>query len=244
MIPKKIHYVWVGGGRMNKVIKRCLDSWQKVLPDYEFKLWNEENMPQGYPTIDQMLKYEKWALISDFLRLYALYHEGGIYLDTDVELVKPLEPFLNDQCFIGFQEELPTPHWVNCAIMGAEPQHHFVWDCLDLYNKSQMEDIVPLIGPEISTRILKRYGLKDYGNQEINGVKVYETEYFYPYHFLENFTEECITANTHGIHHWQISWDKHRTMREKKLRFCYRLNRAFFVLQNSIRPSDFETFRK
>ncbi len=234
MIPKKIHYVWFGDAEMNTTLKNCLASWEKMLPDYEIKCWNERNSPLDYRFMKQMIRHKKWAMISDYIRIYSLYHEGGIYLDTDVEVIKSLDPFLQDGCFLGFQQEKPSSHWVNCAVMGAENEHTFLKDCLDLFDKSQRRDNRPFVGPDISTLVLRDYGLKEYGNQDLNGVKIYEYDYFYPYHFTESYNKECITDNTHCIHHWQISWKKKGGMKDWIIRSQYRIARFFTIVKYSI----------
>jgi len=217
---------------MNSTLKNCLASWEKVLPDYEIKCWNEDNSPMDYPFMKQMIRHKKWAMISDYIRLYSLYHEGGIYLDTDMEVIKSLDPFLGDGCFLGFQQEEPSTHWINCAVMGAEKGHQFLSDCLELFDKSQKKDTKPLVGPDISTIMLRNYGLKKYRNQEIMGVKVYEFEYFYPYHFTETFNKDFIKGNTHCIHHWQISWKKKGGVKDWFIRAHYRLSRFMSIIKH------------
>lgn len=105
MIPKIIHYVWLGGGEKSEKIKRCIESWKKYLPDYEIKEWNESNFDLNLCDFTRQ-SYDKkmYAFTSDVIRLYALYTEGGIYMDTDVEVYKPLDEFLNDEAFTGFED--------------------------------------------------------------------------------------------------------------------------------------------
>lgn len=105
MIPKIVHYVWLGHGEKSDKIKACMESWRKFLPDYEIKEWNEDNFDINYNDFTRD-SYEKkmYAFTSDVVRLYALYAEGGIYLDTDVLLYKPLDEFLTDEGFTGFED--------------------------------------------------------------------------------------------------------------------------------------------
>lgn len=108
MIPKILHYCWFGDPEKLKTDKRsqaCIESWKKYLPDYELKLWNEENFDVNMCDYTKQA-YEKgqYAFVSDVARLYALYTEGGVYMDTDVEVYKPLDEFLTDECFTGFEE--------------------------------------------------------------------------------------------------------------------------------------------
>lgn len=105
MIPKKIHYVWLGRGEKSQKIKDCIASWQKFMPDYEIKEWNEDNFDINYNDFTrQSYDLKQYAFTSDVVRLYALYKEGGIYMDTDVLMYKPLYDFENEQGFTGFEE--------------------------------------------------------------------------------------------------------------------------------------------
>lgn len=104
-IPKVIHYVWLGGGEKSEKIKNCIESWKRVMPDYEIKEWNESNFDLNFCDFTRK-SYDKkmYAFTSDVVRLYALFTEGGIYMDTDVEAYKPLDEFLNDPGFTGFED--------------------------------------------------------------------------------------------------------------------------------------------
>ena len=107
MIPKKIHYCWFGRGPMPELALKCLNSWKVNLPDYELIVWNEDSFDI---TTNQYVKeaYEsrKFAFVTDYVRLYALYHYGGIYMDTDVEVLKPLDNFLNHKAFTGCEDDM------------------------------------------------------------------------------------------------------------------------------------------
>ena len=117
MIPKKIHYVWFGKGEMNERSKKCLESWKKILPDYEIKEWNEDNFDINYNDFTkQAYENKKWAYLSDVVRLYALYTEGGIYMDTDVEIYKSLDEFLDLDGFIGFEDK----HYLSTGTIGSK----------------------------------------------------------------------------------------------------------------------------
>lgn len=131
MIPKVIHYVWLGHGEKSPKILKCIESWKKHLPDYEIKEWNEENFDINYNRFTKT-SYDKkqYAFTSDVVRLYALYHEGGIYLDTDVEVYKPLDEFLEDKAFTGFEDT----NYPVCATMGAEKGNPVIKLMLDFYD--------------------------------------------------------------------------------------------------------------
>lgn len=131
MIPKKIHYVWLGKGEKNERIKKCIESWKKYLPDYEIIEWNEDNFDIEYNDFTKKAyENKKWAFVSDVVRLYALYKEGGIYMDTDVEVYKPLDEFLSEEGFSGFE----CKHYPVTATLGAVKGNPVIKLMLDYYN--------------------------------------------------------------------------------------------------------------
>lgn len=131
MIPKKIHYIWFGKGEKNERVKHCIESWKKYLPDYEIIEWNEENFDINYNDFTKnAYANKKWAFVSDVARLWVLYNEGGIYMDTDVEVYKPLDDFLNEEGFTGFEDV----HYPVTATMGAVKGNPVIKLMLDYYN--------------------------------------------------------------------------------------------------------------
>ena len=154
MIPKIIHYVWVGGKEKPAQVQRCIDSWEKYCPDYEIKEWNENNFDiDKYKYCRQAYDLKKWAFVSDVIRLYALYTNGGIYMDTDVEVFKPLDRFLTNKVFTGFQE----PHYPVTALMGAERENKLIKEMLDYYNDKEFKLMPQLHLYENNTRIMSDY---------------------------------------------------------------------------------------
>jgi len=206
MIPKKIHYCWVGNVPRNERIKRCMESWQRVLPDYEIIEWNENSIPIENKYCTEALKQGLWSKVSNFIRLYALQKEGGVYLDTDFEILKRLDPLLMNDCFLGFQRIEPHIGWATNGILGATKNHPFLHMCLERTQKIFLEQNFFILSPRLTTLILKEMGLREYGLQTINGVTIYPKEYFYPYAWYEQFTPDCITENTYAVHHWEGSW--------------------------------------
>lgn len=131
MIPKIIHYVWLGKGEMSQKLKDCMASWKQYMPDWEIKEWNEDNFDINYNDFTrQSYELKQYAFTSDVIRLYALYHEGGIYLDTDVLMYKSLDPFINEQGFTGFEDT----NYPVTATMGAEKENPVIKLMLDYYN--------------------------------------------------------------------------------------------------------------
>ena len=174
MIPKIIHFGWLGHGEKNDKIKACIESWHKYLPDYTFIEWNEDNFDiNSYKFTRQSYDAKKYAFTSDVIRLYALYNYGGIYMDTDVMLYKPLDEFLDNEAFTGF-ELLGYPV---CATMGAEKGNKIIKEFLDYYNDRDFEI---LTNTKIMSNILGEKGIDRYKNeiQKIDGITIYPQEYF------------------------------------------------------------------
>lgn len=177
MIPKKIHYVWVGGKKKPKDIERCIKSWKKNLSDYEIIEWNEKNFDiNSHLFTKSAYKAKKWAYVSDYIRMYALYNEGGIYLDTDNLVLESLDKFLDNKAFVGF-ENANYPYTAAC---GCEKKHPFIKKVLDYYNGREFEFDANNQMKNVNTKIVSDILIKDYncktGNieQELkDGIHVY-----------------------------------------------------------------------
>ena len=186
MIPKKIHYVWLGKGEKSDKIKRCIESWKKYLPDYEIIEWNEDNFDINYNDFaKKSYELKKYAFTSDVVRLYALYTQGGIYMDTDVEVYKPLDEFLNEEGFTGFEDI----HYPVTATMGCVKGNPVIkmmldyYDCVDFKMYDDWKDFIT--NEETSTciysNVLGMLGIDRERNEEqhIKHFTVYPKSYFF-----------------------------------------------------------------
>ncbi len=213
MIPKHIHYVWVGS-TLPDTQRRYIDTWRETNPDYEFTLWNENNIDFSLQIIKRAYKQGKWAKVADIARLAAILKHGGIYLDTDIQLYKSLDPLLHHKCFFGFQHETASADWVANGVIGAEPGHWFIEQALTnlLSIKSLPGGLErpTKFGPKLITRLLLAEGLQAYSpsGAAVKDIFVCPTEYFFPYPFGEKFNTSCITPSTYGVHFWERSWEK------------------------------------
>lgn len=214
MIPKIIHYCWFGNKELQDESKTYIHEWKELNPEWEIIFWNEENLPFDELYITTAFKERNWANMSNFLRLYALKEYGGIYLDTDIKLIKPLDTFCNDKCFFGFEEgeEASDIFWVNNAICGSEKKHPFITQCYDtLLKQYDGTEMANLSGPKLTTELLKTSrGLHKYGYQKLKDIVIYPKEFFYPIHYSEiyklaNF-KEYIYPETVAIHVWARTW--------------------------------------
>lgn len=206
MIPKTIHYCWFGGAEKSAKAQKCIASWKKYCPDYEIVEWNESNFDlDQHPYLKWCHDNKKWAFLSDFARLIIVYQNGGIYFDTDVQVVRSLDELLEHEAFYGFE----TEKFVNTGEgFGAEAQHLTVGAMLSLYQSMQAnaDGTYTIIGcPNLNTKALELFGLEHNGKrQTVGGAAVYPIEYFNPY---DDPTGKLnLTPNTYSIHWYAKTW--------------------------------------
>ncbi|SFC99606.1 Capsular polysaccharide synthesis protein [Bacillus sp. 491mf] len=206
-IPRTIHYCWFGGNEKPDIVKRCIESWKKNLPDYEIIEWNEDNFDISCNSyVTEAYKSSKFAFVSDYVRVHALYYYGGIYLDTDVEVFKSFNNLLHHDSFWGFEQE----NYIATSTIGAAKGNKLIKTFLDSYEEKGFikEDGTydDLTNVAIVTEILKNLGLKTDGEyQEIEGIGTfYPQTYFSPYDYIN--CRKFITENTYAMHHFHKSW--------------------------------------
>lgn len=215
---KTIHYCWFGRNPKPKLIKKCIDSWRKYCPDYEIIEWNEDNFDVNCcDYVREAYEAQKWAFVSDYCRFYVLYNQGGIYLDTDVELIKGLKG-LGDT-FIGFEN---SDHCNSGLIRSAKKGDSICEEMLKSYQDDHfrnMDGTLKLM--TVCTRetdILCKYGLKRNNKlQEIMGTIIYPSEFFNPTDMNTGII--TITQNTVSIHHYAASWADRKTRVRGKIYF-------------------------
>lgn len=225
MIPKVIHYCWFGGKEKPELVNKCIKSWQRYCSDYEIKEWNEQSFDiYSAPIyVQEAYQEKKWAFITDYVRLWAMYEFGGVYMDTDVEVVKPLDEFLNNKGFTGFEAD----EYMVTGIMAAEKGLLLMKKLLSYYNgrKFILEDgtLDMTTNTVTITRILIEAGFKPNGQmQEIGGFVIYPRDYFCP---LDDATGKLVkTSNTAVIHWFNKSWlSNNKRFRSKLTRIFHRV---------------------
>lgn len=207
MIPKIIHYCWFGGNPKPKLAKKCIKSWKKYCKGYEIKEWNEDNFDLSAAPLYVRQAYDakKWAFVTDYVRLWALINFGGIYMDTDVEVIKPFDKFLENEAFGGF-ESVAT---IATCIMACEKNFSLFKELLLEYNN------IPFIlddgSLDITTNVTRitncceKYGFKPNGEyQVVYGFVLYPQDYFCPINAVSGELNK--TQNTYTIHHFMGSW--------------------------------------
>ncbi|MUI52515.1 glycosyltransferase family 32 protein [Aliivibrio fischeri] len=222
-ISKVVNYVWVGGGEKSDFINACIHDWSKMLPQFKIVEWSEKNIElekiiNESPFIKKCYEKKMWAFVSDYIRMKVLYENGGIYLDTDITIVKDLTPLLEEDFFIGKENE----DYISAGVIGCKPKSIIIKKIIDFYQKeAMMSELYTL--PMIITCIFER-------NPEFYKIaKVYEPKYFYPYYYNEHFTESCLTEKTYTIHWWGKNWGNPKGtvfLKTKSLHGIYKIMKA------------------
>ncbi len=206
-IPKKIHFCWLSNDPFPPDVQKCMDSWKRVMPDYEIKHWNLKNFDVNIiKYAAQAMEKRKYAFVSDIVRLYALYTEGGIYLDSDVEVFRKFDDLLNNKAFTGFESGNRIGPW----LIASEKGNRLIKELLDYYTDRQFcdkdgnMDLTPNTVPV--TRILTKHGLKPLNAvQRLENITIYPEEYFCPKNPWTN--EVTITENTYAMHYFAGVWN-------------------------------------
>lgn len=207
MIPKKIHYCWFGRGEMPQAAKDCMASWKKYMPDWEYKLWNEDNFDVHCNAYcSEAYKAGKYAFVSDVARLKALHDDGGLYLDTDVEVFRSFEPLLHHHAFAGFEGCKRV--LVATCVMASEPGTEWIKEQLSYYNDRHF--ILPDGSQDHTTNVLymttrmRENGFVQNGKeQDYKDLHVFPVDYFSPRHTTGEYIR---TENTYSDHLGMGSW--------------------------------------
>lgn len=224
MIPKIIHYCWFGGNPLPESAQKYIESWKKYCPDYEIKEWNEANFDlSSNAYVREAYEAKKWAFITDYVRLYAMVTEGGIYMDTDVEVTKPLDEFLHLHAFSGFENEENIP----TGIMACEKGFPLFEEMLRDYDNRhfKLEDGSYDITTNVVTitEICKKHGfVPNNRKQTFEGFTIFPKDWFCPLDYSNG--KIIMTENTHTIHHFTGTWQDPYTRRAKNVERYFREN--------------------
>ncbi len=235
MIPKTIHYCWFGRNPLPESAVKCINSWRKFFPDYEIKEWNEDNFDvNSIPYTAEAYKAHKYAFVSDYARFWILYHFGGVYFDTDVEVIKPMDDIIEKGPFMGIEvvgtDKFESYPLVNPGLgIGAEPSMPFYQEMLDHYSSirflvsdnQQKEETVVFH----TTDCLIKHELQPGDRfQTIAGISIYPSDFFNPFNDLTGRLRK--TDNTRSIHWYAASWQK----RNHLVRWISRMSHRVFGL--------------
>lgn len=199
MIPKTIHYCWFGGNEKSALYKECISSWKAIMPDFDIIEWNESNIDISIPYVKDCLEKKRWAFLSDYIRMVVLRDHGGVYLDVDIEAVRTLDPLLQYNCFLGYEDA----DRLNTAVVGGAAGHHFFNDAIDLIEKRFKEKKPFLIAPEVANACVRK---------DASDIQLMPYSAFYPYnpyakaHDRKILMFKYVEESTYLIHHWGKGW--------------------------------------
>lgn len=238
-IPKIFHYCWFGDSPLPTEYECYIEEWKLLHPDWTFKFWNDQNFLIRHSYCEVARKERNWANLSNFCRLWALKEEGGVYLDIDLKLLKPIDHLLEQRCFLAFEEGSADNEifWVNNAVLGAEISHPFILKCFEkIETEFDGTEEANLSSPALTTSVLiAEYGLVNYGQQRLrDDILLLKRESFYPIswkHAIRRFSyEKYISEETLGVHMWGRTWYS----KEKMIGVIDELQDWAFTLENEI----------
>lgn len=231
MIPKTIHYCWFGRNPLPESAVKCINSWRKYFPDYEIKEWNEDNFDVNMiPYTAEAYQAKKYAFVSDYARFWILYRYGGVYFDTDVEAIKPIDDILERGPFMGIEVEAGKDNQYPLIAPGlgiaVEQGNDFYQQLLDYYSgihflnnegKMNMETVV-----RHTSRLLVKAGMQPHNSlQQVAGIWIYPKDYFNP---LDDLTGRLVkTSNTRTIHWYSRTWQDRSPFTQWLSRFSHRI---------------------
>lgn len=240
MIPKKIHYCWLSEDKLSDFALKCMSTWKNVLPDYEIKLWNTKNFDiKSVPFVEQAYKMRKWAFAADYIRLYAVYNEGGIYLDSDAYVIKSFNDFLHYDFFSSLERDLTTVHpnskysidfkknenpnlivekleriegiGIQAAIFGANPGNEYIKDCMTWYENNNfiLEDGKLLSSTGIVAPDIYAFIAQKYGFKYESGFQQLQNNMVI---FPADYFPNHLykTDNAYAVHLCENSWSNSR----------------------------------
>lgn len=238
MIPKKVHYIWLGGKPKDKLTEICLLTWKDKMPDYEFIEWNENNLDLDKISKEceyfaECRKRNLYAFMADYLRIKILYEQGGIYIDTDVQAIKPLDLLLKKDLILGWEECTidKVNRQIGTGFIAAEAGNWFIEKVYNFYNNEIMNTDLFVI-PVIMTKIYNQLSPK-----EKEKIEILPKEYFSPYDSGggKNFSKDLITKNTYVIHWFSYSWGNFKNRQWVQVKHIKQpIKRKITMLKNRI----------
>lgn len=238
MIPKKVHYIWLGGKPKDKLTEICLLTWKDKMPEYEFIEWNESNLDLDKISAEseyfaECRKRKLYAFMADYLRIKIIYEQGGIYIDTDVQAIKSLNPLLEKDLLLGYEECTidKVNKQIGTGFIAARKENWFIKKVYDFYNNEIMKTDLFVI-PVIMTKIYN-----ELTEEEKNKMEILPMEFFSPYDSGggKRFSQDLITDNTYAIHWFSYSWGSFKNREWVQVKHIKNpIKRRIKMLQNRI----------
>ena len=238
-IPKILHYIWLGGQQKPESVLKCIASWKKFCPDFEFIEWNEARFGLGRsPIVDYALSKKNWAYAADVIRVIALKEYGGVYFDTDVELIAPIDDLLVYDAFLGYESRF----WAGSAALGSIPHHPLYQMLVDRYVYEEKIEFLsnPFSVHAFSAAMRLLYKVKFDGKfKVVENIALLPEPYFYPINYMSLKMKK--DQNTRGIHYYQSSWHNKEQKRGARVAYLARkfLGRHIYGFFEKIVANDF-----
>lgn len=210
MIPRIIHATWLGGPVPAK-FERYLESWRRVMPDYEIRILGLDDIPHNAWVDAALAKGNRPVLAAHYARVDAVYRTGGIYMDLDVEVLKRFDDLLGERMFVGFEIEGDGACFANNAVFGAVAGHPFLKAALDYMAAFPFDhpEVENETGPRMFTKLLVDRGWeRGRGEARVGDIRVLDSPAFYPYSWEQTYSPKCLRPETYAVHHWATSWDR------------------------------------
>lgn len=202
MIPKTIHYCWFGGKALPKSAHKCINSWKKFLPGYEIKEWNGSNFDVNMvPYTAEAYAAKKYAFVSDFARFWILHQEGGVYFDTDVEVIRPMDDILQAGAFMGMENQESVAPGLGLAVEAGHPLYQWY---LNYFSDKHFTPQQPSMIPVLREKLLELGWQQEMRIQSVEGITIYPPDYFCPQAMMG--APIYLTENTRSIHHFDCTW--------------------------------------
>lgn len=214
MTPKIIHYCWFGGKPLPWDVKKCIKSWKKYCPDFEIWQWDESNFDVScHPYVKIAYESKYWAFVSDYARMKIIFDNGGIYLDTDVEIIRNLSDLTSNSFYIGCGQD----GYISSGLgFGGERNSHFAMEILSKYDNLNFDPKNFVTCPAIETQYFKALGWQKSNNiQNLGGAVIYPPEYFDPISVGEK--ENLLSEKSYSIHHYSSSWQGRMVKTRRKV---------------------------
>ena len=224
MIPKVIHYCWFGGNPLPELAQKCIESWEKYCPDYEIKRWDETNFDINCcDYVREAYEAKMWAFVSDYARFKILYENGGVYFDTDVELIKPIDDIIEKGPFMGIEmsdKAYVAPGLGLATDVGSDLLEEILFNYHNSHFKKDINGEYETVVTRVTNIFLKHGNIYPDKITAIFGITIYPPEYFCPFSYYTG--EMNLTENSHSIHHYMASWamPELRTIMEIKKKLC------------------------
>ena len=200
MIPKVVHYIWLGKGQKSKLSQICINGWGPVLIDYKIIEWNEDNLDldniaENNKFFAECRKRHFWAFMADYLRLKILYEQGGVYFDTDIQVIKDLSPILNRTILIGYEKDYAGNMQIGTGVLGCEKGNPIIKECLDFYD-SMIWNVQFYTIPRVMEYVMKSH----------SEIYILPYKVLTPFAFNDVFDLSSLTDETYIVHWFEGTW--------------------------------------